>query len=536
MHPTYFTETFSMLGLIESYGLILSLLLLLGGLLCMKSRWRWQIAEITLALHLTIAVSLLGLTAVSVDFDASNGLLRSTGLSLIVMVLISFIGFIVLRYARQNLAGDPDNGRFLLWYLCTLLAVCVTISTNHLVVFALAWAAISLSLNQLLLFYPERPRAALAAHKKFLSARLSESLLLGAFVVLFYQHNSFDIALILSHYQSATSITGLDQIAALLIAMVALIKCAQLPLHGWLIQVVEAPTPVSALLHAGIINLGGFLLLLFSPLLSLATAAQWLLLIVAGLSTVVASLIMMTRISIKVRLAWSTVAQMGLMLLECALGLYELALLHLIAHSCYKAHAFLSSGDAVNHYLRKQYVEARRPSNTDWAIATAWIAAVAGLAIMISGLPSVFSPWILIAIALISLLAYHLSASHKRLTLHVLIVSGIGVLAYTLFSFVLTRFVPYAPTQFSHLADAWVSTLFVVMFGVFLLLQNGGYRKAQRNWFIALNAGFYLDEWSTRITLKLWPVTLPKTQSKYFDNEQKLTKNEANRTTGIIEE
>ena len=112
-----------------------------------------------------------------------------------------------------------------------------------------------------------------------------------------------------------------ETVAAILLAITALIKCAQLPLHGWLIQVVEAPTPISALLHAGIINLGGFLLLSFAPLIAFSVDAQWVLLIIAGLSTLISALVMMTRISIKVKLAWSTCAQMGLMLIECALGL-----------------------------------------------------------------------------------------------------------------------------------------------------------------------------------------------------------------------
>ncbi|MFT6967858.1 MAG: NAD(P)H-quinone oxidoreductase subunit 5 [Cellvibrionaceae bacterium] len=505
---------------IESYALMLAHALVLGALLCVKSQKRWQIAEVTLLLNLVIALSLLGLSLAKGDLELSNNWLRASGMSLIVMVLISFIGLIVLRYARRNLAGDRDNARFLLWYLATLLAVSVTISANHLVIFGFSWAAISLSLNQLLLFYPERPRAALAAHKKFLSARLSEALLFGAFALLFNQHNSFDISVILAHYQSTMTITGLDQLAALLIAMVALIKCAQLPLHGWLIQVVEAPTPVSALLHAGIINLGGFLLLLFSPLLSVAPIAQWLLLIVAGLSTVVATLVMMTRISIKVRLAWSTIAQMGLMLLQCALGLYELALLHLIAHSCYKAHAFLASGDAVNHFLRKRYVQVPLPSALSWAAAFACVVTVASLVIAVSGWPPVFSPWVLITIALTSLLTYHLNASNRRLKAQAFMVAGSGLLAYSFFSFVLAKLIPDTTPEFSLAADIWVSTLFIVMFTVFLLLQNAAHLKTQRNWFISLNAGFYLDEWATRFTLRLWPVALPTTQGKYFDPKQ----------------
>ena len=79
------------------------------------------------------------------------------------------------------------------------------------------------------------------------------------------------------------------------------------------------------------------------PLIMQSAVAQWLLLIMGGLTTVVAALIMMIKVSIKVRLASSTMSQMGLMLVECGLGLYELALLHLVTHSCYKTYAFLNS-------------------------------------------------------------------------------------------------------------------------------------------------------------------------------------------------
>ncbi|WP_264836966.1 proton-conducting transporter transmembrane domain-containing protein, partial [Klebsiella oxytoca] len=122
---------------------------------------------------------------------------------------------------------------------------------------------------------------------------------------------------------------------------------AVLPVHGWLIQVMEAPTPVSALLHAGVVNLGGFVLIRFAPLLEQAGIARALLLVFGLGTAVLAGMVMLTRISIKVRLAWSTVAQMGFMLLECGLGLYTLAALHLVGHSLYKAHVFLSASTVV---------------------------------------------------------------------------------------------------------------------------------------------------------------------------------------------
>jgi NAD(P)H-quinone oxidoreductase subunit 5 len=144
------------------------------------------------------------------------------------------------------------------------------------------------------------------------------------------------------------------QAAVLLIVCAALLKCAQLPFHGWLIQVMEAPTPVSALLHAGVVNLGGFVLIRFAPLVSEMPAAQALLVVVGTATAVLAALVMSTRISVKVMLAWSTCAQMGFMLMQCGLGVWEMALLHLVAHSLYKAHAFLAAGGAVRRAMLAQ--------------------------------------------------------------------------------------------------------------------------------------------------------------------------------------
>ena len=154
-----------------------------------------------------------------------------------------------------------------------------------------------------------------------------------------------------------------------------MLKCAQLPVHGWLIQVMEAPTPVSALLHAGVVNLGGFLLIRLGTLVADVPAAQALLVVVGSVTAVVAALVMMTRISIKVSLAWSTCAQMGFMLMQCGLGLHDLALLHLVAHSLYKAHAFLGAGGAVEQNRLQQMTPPLPP-----LAAGAWLLGSAGSA------------------------------------------------------------------------------------------------------------------------------------------------------------
>jgi NAD(P)H-quinone oxidoreductase subunit 5 len=450
-------------------------------------------------------------------------LFRLTGLSFTVLALIGFIGLQVLRYALDNLRGDPDRPRFVRHYLLTLLAVCVTVSSNNLLIFAAGWIAISLSLHQLLLFYPDRPRAALAAHKKFIFARLAEILLIIAFALLYLQHQTLNIQTVLEHYQNTAALTATDHLIACLIASVAMIKCAQLPLHGWLIQVVESPTPVSALLHAGIVNLGGFLLLLFAPLFGLSAVAKWLVLIVAGLSCVLAALVMMTRISIKVRLAWSTIAQMGLMLVECALGLYELALLHLVAHSCYKAYAFLSSGEAVNHYLRGRVADLPLPTRRHWLIATL-VGTVPLSGALIAGLISTpLSPWVLISIACSTLLAFHFSTNQASIFARGITFAAIGVCAYVLASSLAGLVIEPARLQASGLADLWVGALFVAQFLIFLVLRYAPQWIWSQRCFVVMNAGFYLDEWSSRLTLWLWPLELPPSLFKMLPPQKLYT-------------
>ena len=132
-----------------------------------------------------------------------------------------------------------------------------------------------------------------------------------------------------------------------LVVLAAALKTATFPLHGWLTEVMEAPTPVSALLHAGIINAGGFLLIRMAEVVQASPGAMAALVMLGGLTALFGAAVMLTQSAVKTALAWSTVAQMGFMLLQCGLGLWPLALLHIVAHSLYKAHAFLSSGSAV---------------------------------------------------------------------------------------------------------------------------------------------------------------------------------------------
>ena len=298
------------------------------------------ISAVLLILHGSGDSRLIGLQGLGLS-------IRLDAVSVVMFLLVSFIGWVVVRYAATYLDGEARQGAFTGWLCMTLAAVLVLVLSGNLVQLVLAWVATSLFLHRLLLFYPDRIAAQRAAAKKFVTARLGDVALICAAVLLTLAYGTTDIAQILSAARAGNG-GGLAIAAAGFLAAAALLKSAQFPMHGWLTEVMETPTPVSALLHAGVINAGGFLLIRFADVMLLAPGVLAVLVMIGGFTALFGGLVMLTQPAVKTSLAWSTVAQMGFMILECGLGLFPLALLHIVAHSLYKAHSFLASGGAVD--------------------------------------------------------------------------------------------------------------------------------------------------------------------------------------------
>lgn len=269
---------------------------------------------------------------------------RLDPVSATMLLLVAFVGWIVVRYARTYLDGEARQGAFTGWLCATLASVMLLVTAGNLVQLVLAWIAAGAALHRLLVFYPERAGAQRAARKKAFFSVIGSVALAGAAGLLAIAHGTVDIAAInASAAQGGT--WGL--VAAGLLAVAAVLKSAQFPTHGWLTEVMEAPTPVSALLHAGVVNAGGFLLIRLADVMIAAPGVLAGLAMLGGFTAIFGAAVMLTQPAVKTALAWSTVAQMGFMVLQCGLALFPLALLHIVAHSLYKAHAFLSSGGAV---------------------------------------------------------------------------------------------------------------------------------------------------------------------------------------------
>jgi len=445
--------------------------------------------------------------------------------SVTMLLLVTFIGWVVVRYARTYLDGEVGQITFTIWLLATLAAVSLLVQSGNIVQFVAAWVATSLSLHRLLLFYPGRINAQRAAYKKFVTARAGDAALIIAAALLVASYGTTQISAMLAAAKLGQG-GGLVIGAAALLALAAVLKSAQFPTHGWLTEVMEAPTPVSALLHAGVVNGGGFLLIRFADVMLLSPLVLAVLVGIGGFTALFGGVIMLTQPTVKVSLAWSTVSQMGFMILQCGLALFPLALLHIVAHSLYKAHAFLSAGGAVERVLAT-----RRPG----PVAVPGLGAVArafGLAIAIYGLvylgsgaligfgsksPQAVALGAILIFGVAYLLAQGLAdAAPRALTRRTALMSVLATLAYLALQrgseWLTAGTLPPAP-QAGPLEWALI-LLALFSFGAVALAQSTlplwSHHPAAQGLRVHLSNGFYINAiedrllrgWSRNITLK----------------------------------
>ncbi len=305
------------------------------------------------------------LETTTIGIDGMGLSLRLDALSMLMSGMIALLSFIVVRYSLNYLDGDKRQGIFLGRLAATIASVQLLVLAGNLGILFIAWVLTSMSLHRLLVFYRERHGAIIAARKKFIVARLGDASLLAAILILFNQFGTGNLEVIFQGIQTQTAGTtdaALEWVA-LLLAFAALLKSAQFPTHGWLVEVMETPTPVSAMLHAGLLNAGPFLIIRMAFVMEATTYASLMLIVVGGFTALFASVVFLTQTSIKTALGYSSAAHMGFSLMVCGLGVFPAAMLHMVAHSFYKAHAFLSSGSVIDALRGAKVIGASRTGN-----------------------------------------------------------------------------------------------------------------------------------------------------------------------------
>jgi len=325
-----------------------------------------------------------------VEFGANSPLAVSLfldGTSALMWVLVGFVGWVICRFSVRYLDGEKDQGRYFCWTAFTIGAVSLAVISGNLLLMILSLLLTSIGLHQSLVHYADRPAARRAAAIKFFFSRLGDLCLLVAAFLLFREFGTLELpalfALVAQAGDSPARVSESLTVVGWMLALCAVFKSAQFPFHTWLPETMEAPTPVSALMHAGIVNAGGYLLIRMSPILTLAPSAMWAVAGLGAFTALIAALAMLSQTSIKRSLAWSTIAQMGFMMLQCGLGAFSAAMLHILAHSLYKAHAFLASGSVMSERFAMA-TPAAKDRSTIHSLATFCASAAVSLVLFLS--------------------------------------------------------------------------------------------------------------------------------------------------------
>jgi NADH-quinone oxidoreductase subunit L len=279
-------------------------------------------------------------------------------LAAVMMVLITGIGTLIYLYSVRYMQSERGRARFHALLAFTVFVLLCMVSSANLLMLFLFWQLLSWLLSLLAYNYAHPPTVK-GAFRTFTMLRLGDVAFLAGIVLAYGLYGTLDFDPLFSR-AAGTPITfslfgpdsgievGAATVVTLLIFIGAMSKSAQFPLHLWLPDSLYAPTPVHALLHAGIINAGGFLLNRLAPLYGLSPATLHLVFAVGLLTALLGASMMLTQNDIKKTLGYSTIGQMGYMIMECGLGAFALAVFHLIAHGLFKATIFLNCGNVIH--------------------------------------------------------------------------------------------------------------------------------------------------------------------------------------------
>ena len=283
-------------------------------------------------------------------------------LSAVMMVLISGVTALIYRYSVGYMYQDRGYRRYLgILGITTSVLLCMVSSANLMMLF-MFWQILPWLL--FLLAHNHGHDATLAgASNTFTLLRLSDVVFLAGIVLAYSLYGTFEFQTLFTRAAEIPVTLSLwpalgwemDGVTAvtLLIFVGAMGKSAQFPIHTWLPRSLYAPTPVHALLHAGIINAGGFLLNRLAPLYGLSPTTLHVVFIIGMLTAILGATMMLTQNDIKKTLGFSTIGQMGYMIMECGLGAFSLAVFHLIAHGLFKGTVFLNCGNVI-HKARQE--------------------------------------------------------------------------------------------------------------------------------------------------------------------------------------
>lgn len=278
-------------------------------------------------------------------------------LSGVMIALVSFVGLVISIFSRRYMKGDANYYFFMALLIGLISCLLLMVTANHFLLMLPAWGLSNLLLARLMVHKKQWAASAFAGLYALRFFTLGFLCLAVAFWLLYWMTGSTTIQEAL-HLVKTDNVLTLVALSLMLVS--AMCQSAIWPFHRWLISSINSPTPVSALMHAGLVNGGGFLLIRFAPLYLPHTSLLTIIFMFGVGTALIGALWKLMQNDIKRMLACSTVSQMGFMIAQCGLGLFPAAVAHLCWHGLFKANLFLGSSGSIKPIIS----DAR--SSRDW--------------------------------------------------------------------------------------------------------------------------------------------------------------------------
>jgi NADH-quinone oxidoreductase subunit L len=273
-------------------------------------------------------------------------------LSVFMMLVVSGVGALIVAYSIGYMDGDREERRYFAYMSLFVFSMLLLVQSANFVLLLVGWGLVGLSSYLLIGYHHERPSAVSAAKKAFIMNAFGDATMALAIFLLIWK----GAPLALSEFEYAD---GTSQAVMTLVALGmlggAVAKSAQIPLHTWLPDAMEGPTPVSALIHAAtMVTAGVYMLVRLHPIFEAAPEVQDLAAGIGAVTLLVAGLIALVQTDIKRVIAYSTMSQIGYMFLGAGLGAYVGGMFHLMTHAFFKALLFLAAGIVIHALVAEQ--------------------------------------------------------------------------------------------------------------------------------------------------------------------------------------
>ena len=315
-----------------------------------------------ISLIFSSGVALLGLFGTfyvmrtGAHIEGFDGLLVYNELSSILVPYVAILGLVIRKYSTKYMWDEAGYKRFFILLNFIFSAIYLLVMSNNLIILTIAWQLMSISLYLLITFNVESKSAIKNGGWTMLVHKLADLFFIIAVVLTYKMFGSFDLTELSDKWLVLSEAGGINDpmiyVIGFLFLFAAMMKSAIIPFHLWLPYTSEAPTPVSALMHAGVVNVGGILLNKIAFLLLLTPAVLNVAFVMGLITAIFATILMLAVSDVKRYLGYSTVGQMGYMIMEVGLGAFSLAIYHLMVHGIFKATFFLESGSLI-HQARK---------------------------------------------------------------------------------------------------------------------------------------------------------------------------------------